>query len=58
MQKFTSVTNLFSEIKFGLETQYYLIQVTGEVSKITTIQKGNIFFDIKDENHTVSCFAI
>ncbi len=48
-----SVSELTSEIKDSLETQFAAIWVSGEVSEVSRPQSGHIYFTLKDESSQI-----
>ena len=48
-----SVSELTSEIKDTLETQFAAIWVSGEVSEVSRPQSGHIYFTLKDESSQI-----
>ena len=48
-----SVSELTSEIKDSLETQFASIWVSGEVSEVSRPQSGHIYFTLKDESSQI-----
>ncbi len=53
--KVQSVTELVSEIKSTLESEYHNVGVVGEVSNFSLSSAGHYYFNLIDNNASVSC---
>ncbi len=50
-----TVTTLNNQIKSLIESHFLNVYVEGELSRVTYHSSGHIYFNLKDENSTISC---
>lgn len=50
-----TVKELFSNIKITLETRYPFVMVKGDIVNLNYDSRGNLYFLLKDNDHSISC---